>query len=117
MPTKAKKRKVKSKYRPPRIFIKKGKMYIKIGKKKYLLKDQDDYTKRELMDIILKELLVRRKRTRRGKTTRKEKTKNKKDLEVFKAFEKLNNNQSKHLRLPTSFIKSKDNVEHSMYMA
>ena len=99
-PTKRKAVKRKAVKRPPRIFVKKGKLYIKIGSKKYLIKDQNDYSKRDLMDIILKELVVRRKKRKRGKITKKEKKHDRDDLRVFNEFEKLNRNQSKVLKLP-----------------
>lgn len=98
-----KKQKKMAKPRPPRIFIKKGKLYVRVGKKNFLLKDQQDYTKRELIDIILKELVVRRKSRKRGTVTKKERKKDRDDMKIFHEFEKLNKNQSKYLKLPTAF--------------
>jgi len=92
-----------SKSRPPRIFIKKGKLYVRVGKKNFLLKDQQDYTKRELIDIILKELVVRRRSRKRGTVTKRERKKDKDEMKVFQEFEQLNRNQSKHLKLPTNY--------------
>jgi hypothetical protein len=82
--------KTRTRHRPPRIFIKNGKIYVRIGKKRYLLKDQKKYSKEQLIDIILKNLLVRRKRRKKGKLTKREKRLNLKDLKTFEAFEKLN---------------------------
>lgn len=90
--------------RPPRIFVKKGKLYIRIGKKKYLIKNQEEYTKRELIDIILKELVVRRKRRIRGALTAREKKLDKSDMKTFEEFEKLNRGQSKYLKLPDGYV-------------
>jgi hypothetical protein len=101
--------------RPPRLFIKRGKLYIRIGKKKKLIKDQADYTKRELLDIILSELLVRRKKRRRGGTTRRELKLNKKELETFNLFEKMNRSKSKYLKIPGK-VKETD-AEKSVYTA
>jgi hypothetical protein len=82
--------KTRTRHRPPRIFIKNGKIYVRIGKKRYLLKDQKKYSREDLIDIILKNLLVRRKRRKKGKLTRRERRLNLKDLKTFEAFEKLN---------------------------
>lgn len=89
--------------RPPRVFVEKGKLYVRIGKRKYLIKDQKEYSKRELMDVIINELVVRRKRRSKGKMTRREKKLNKEDLRTFEEFERLNRSQSKFLKLPPNF--------------
>lgn len=114
------KRKKTRRNRPPRIFVKKGKLYIVIGKKKYLLKDQNKYKKAEIIDIVLKELSVRRKRRSKGKLTKRERKLNKKDFEIFREFEKLNHNQSKSFKLPTGFPDTKagkSNIERGLYNA
>ena len=82
------------KKRPPRIFIRKGKIYVRIGKKKYLLKDQNKYSKNELMDIILKNLSIRRKRRKKHGLTKREKKLNKSDMKAYTEFERLNRTQS-----------------------
>jgi len=106
-------------HRPPRIFIKKGKIYVRIGKKRYLLSDQKKYTREELIDIILKNLLVRRKRRAKGKVTRREKRLNLQDMKVFEQFEKLNRGRSRNLVLPTGLDKSslQSNTEQSFFNA
>ncbi len=86
--------------RPARLFVKKGKLFVLLKGKKYLIKNSEDYSKRELLDIILKELIIRRDMRRRGKITPREKKLDKADLKTFEEFEKLNRNQSKNLRLP-----------------
>ena len=92
-----KKRKVKS--RPPRLFLdKKGRMYIIINKKKIEIKPKsksDDYSKRELLDIILKQKRVKR---RRRKSKPKSKM-TKSEREKFEELEKMNRIQRvKNLR-------------------
>jgi hypothetical protein len=92
-----KKRKVKS--RPPRLFLdKKGRIYIIINKKKIEIKPKsksDDYTKRELLDIILKQKRVKR---RRKKSKPKSKM-TKSEREKFEELEKMNRIQRvKNLR-------------------
>ena len=106
-------------HRPPRIFIKKGKIYVRIGKKRYLLSDQKKYTREQLIDIILKNLLVRRKRRAKGKVTRREKRLNLQDMKVFEQFEKLNRGRSRNLVLPTGLDKSslQSNTEQSFFNA
>jgi hypothetical protein len=108
------KRKKKTKARPPRIFVSKGKLYIRIGKKKYLLQDQQDYTKKELLDIIFKELLVRRKRRKRGKYTKREKKLDEEEKKTFESFERLNRSKSsvRGLSIPSS-IKLRDRTSSS----
>lgn len=106
--------KKKTKARPPRIFVSKGKLYIRIGKKKYLLQDQQDYTKKELLDIIFKELLVRRKRRKRGKYTKREKKLDEEEKKTFESFERLNRSKSsvRGLSIPSS-IKLRDRTSSS----
>lgn len=86
------KRKVKS--RPPRLFQdSKGRIYVIIGKKKIQIKTNslsDDYSKRELLDIILKQKRVRKRRKR--------KTKDKPTQGSFSELEKINRNQNTKLR-------------------
>ena len=96
-----KKSKSKSKARPPRIFVRKNKLFIQVGKRKLLIKDAKAYNKADILNILLNQLLIRRKRRAKGKMTRKEKILNRKDLEIFQEFENLNRNQSKGtLKLP-----------------
>ena len=106
-------------HRPPRVFVKGGKIYVRIGKKKYLLKDQKKYSRAELIDIILKNLLVRRKRRERGKLTKREKKLNLQDMKTFEAFEKLNRGRSRNLVLPAGLDKSLPNTstEQSFFNA
>jgi hypothetical protein len=92
-----KKRKVKS--RPPRLFLdKKGRIYIIINKKKIEIKPKsksDDYTKRELLDIILKQKRVKRRRKKSKPKSKMTKT----QKEKFEELEKLNRIQRvKNLR-------------------
>ena len=86
--------KKKSKPRPPRIFIKGNKLYIQVGKKKLLLKDADKYRRSDILDILIEQLLVRRKRRKKGKITKREKRLNREDLRIFNEFEKMNKHQS-----------------------
>jgi len=98
-----KKRKYKGKTRPARIFIKGNKLYIQVGKRKILLKDAKNYRKSDIIDTLLEQLLIRRKRRKKGKITRKEKKLNRNDLRIFNEFEKMNKNQSKgSLKIPFS---------------
>lgn len=97
------KRKVKK--RPPRLFTKKGKLYVRIGGKKYLVKDQDKYTKKEILDTILEDVLIKRKKSRAGKVTKKERKMNRRNMANFRKIEKLNNNNSKSFKLPKEFEK------------
>jgi len=92
---------------------------VRIGKKRYLLSDQKKYTREELIDIILKNLLVRRKRRAKGKVTRREKRLNLQDMKVFEQFEKLNRGRSRNLVLPTGLDKSslQSNTEQSFFNA
>ena len=92
---------------------------MRIGKKRYLLSDQKKYTREELIDIILKNLLVRRKRRAKGKVTRREKRLNLQDMKVFEQFEKLNRGRSRNLVLPTGLDKSslQSNTEQSFFNA
>ena len=106
------KRVKKTRDRPPRIFVRKGKLYVRVGKKNILLKDQDRYTKRELMDIVLRDLVVRRKRRKKGKVTKRERRLDKQDLKTFEEFEKLNRNQSKVLKLPKNFKQKTDGLQN-----
>jgi hypothetical protein len=95
------KSKSKGKARPPRIFVKGNKLYIQVGKKKMLIKDAHAYKKADILNILLSQLLIRRKRRAKGKMTRKEKRLNREDLRIFQEFENLNRNQSKGtLKLP-----------------
>jgi hypothetical protein len=111
--------KTRTRHRPPRIFIKNKKIYVRIGKKRYLLKDQKKYSREQLIDIILKNLLVRRKRRSRGKLTKREKKLNLQDMKTFEAFEKLNRGRSGNLVLPSGLDKtlSSNNTERSFYNA
>ena len=92
---------------------------MRIGKKRYLLSDQKKYTREQLIDIILKNLLVRRKRRAKGKVTRREKRLNLQDMKVFEQFEKLNRGRSRNLVLPTGLDKSslQSNTEQSFFNA
>ncbi|MDB2405025.1 hypothetical protein N9W07_00630, partial [Alphaproteobacteria bacterium] len=69
--------------------------------------------KRELLDIILKELVVRKKRRKRGRVTKKEKKDTEADQKVFDEFEKLNRNQS-ILKLPGG-VTQKSKGEQSLF--
>ena len=111
-----------SKKRPPRIFIKGKKLYIQVGKKKILLKDAGKYSKSDIIDILLKQLLVRRKRRKKGKITPREKKLNERDLRIFNEFEKMNKNQSKGSPLklppvPTSSSKAPLDQQKEFYNA
>ena len=76
-------------------------MYLRVGKKKILLKDAKSFSKADILDILLSQLLVRRKRRSKGKVTRRERRLNKEDLRIFQEFEKMNKNQSKgSLKIP-----------------
>lgn len=93
------KRRRKVKTRPPRIFERKGKLYIIIGKKKFLINPKpsslkNDYTKRELLDIILKKMRVKRRRKKRKPKTLKETTTSDKE---FKELEDANKAQSQNI--------------------
>lgn len=104
------KRKVKK--RPPRLFTKKGKLYVRIGGKKYLIKDQERYTKKEILDTILEDVLIKRKKSRAGKVTKKERKRNRRNMANFRKIEKLNNNNSKSFKLPSGFTKkAKDDAQ------
>ena len=93
--------KSKSKPRPPRIFIRGNKLYIQVGKRKLLIKDADKYRRSDILDILIEQLLVRRKRRKKGKITKREKRLNREDLRIFNEFEKMNKNQSKgSLKIP-----------------
>lgn len=87
---KPKRKKIKK--RPPRLFQdKKGRIYVIINKKKIEIKTKsksDDYTKRELLDIILKQKRVKRRR-------RKPKTETK--TNSFNELENSNRNQKTKL--------------------
>lgn len=116
--------KTRTRHRPPRVFVKNGKIYVRIGKKKYLLKDQKKYSREQLIDIILKNLLVRRKRRERGKLTKREKKLNLQDMKTFEAFEKLNRGRSRNLILPAGLDKhlsetrtSNNSTEQSFFNA
>lgn len=67
----------KRKERPPRMFLdKKGRLYVILNGKKLALKidggsRKDDYTKRELLDIILKKRVRRRRKTPKQKVDKK----------------------------------------------
>lgn len=71
------KKKSKRKERPPRMFLdKKGRLYVILNGKKLALKidggsKKDDYTKRELLDIILKKRVRRRRKTPKQKVDKK----------------------------------------------
>lgn len=96
-----KKSKSKGKARPPRIFVKGNKLYIQVGSKKMLIKDAHAYNKADILNILLNQLLIRRKKRAKGKMTRREKRLNREDLRIFQEFENLNRNQSKGtLKLP-----------------
>jgi hypothetical protein len=96
-----KKRKTKGKTRPARIFVKGEKLYIQVGKKKILLKDAKNYRKSDIIDTLLEQLLIRRKRRKKGKITRRERRLNRDDLRIFNEFERMNKNQSKgSLKIP-----------------
>jgi len=111
------KRKSKSKPRPPRIFVgKNSKLYIQVGKRKLLIKDAKSYNKADILNTLLSQLLIRRKRRARGKTTRRERKLNKKDLEIFKKFEDMNRNQSKSsLKIPSFPEKGGLNMSDSLF--
>ena len=103
-----KKTKSKSKARPPRIFVKGNKLFIQVGKKKIHLKDAKAYSKADILNILLNQLLIRRKRRAKGKMTRREKKLNKEDLRIFQEFEEMNKNQSKGtLKIPAEPKKKK----------
>lgn len=86
--------------RAPRIFIKGKKAYIVIKGKKILISDAKKFTKRQLLDILLKELTIRRKRRSTGRITKLERRNDTKDLEIFERFEKLNRSRQKNIVLP-----------------
>ena len=75
--TKKKSTRRKRKERPPRMFLdKKGRLYVILNGKKLALKidggsRKDDYTKRELLDIILKKRVRRRRKKPKQKVDRK----------------------------------------------
>jgi hypothetical protein len=102
-------KKAKTKDRPPRIFIKGNKLFVQIGKKKILLKDADKFKKADILNILLTQLLIRRKRRAKGKMTRKEKKLNSEDLRIFNEFENMNRNQTKGtLKIPEIPSKKKN---------
>jgi hypothetical protein len=92
--------------RPARLFIKNNKIFVRVRGKKYIIKNQQDYTKRELIDIILKELIVRRRFRQKGRITKRERKLDRSDLHTFEEFEKLNRNQSKALILPPNYTQA-----------
>lgn len=83
------KKKSKRKERPPRMFLdKKGRLYVILNGKKLALKidggsKKDDYSKRELLDIILK------KRVRRKRKSPKKKVDKKKRYDELERLNKL----------------------------
>ena len=102
----------KIKKRPPRLFTKKGKLYVRIGNKKYLIKDQDRYTKKEILDTILEDVLIKRKKTRSGKVTKKERKSNRRNMANFRKIQKLNNNNSRDFKLPSGFTNQDDQFKN-----
>lgn len=117
-----KKRKVKS--RPPRLFLdKKGRIYIIINKKKIEIKPKsDDYTKRELLDIILKQKRVKRRRIKgkpKSKMTKSEREKFE-ELEKINRIQRIKNLREIETKLLNQIIsvnKKQDEIEQKLLPA